>query len=641
LKNMNDTYYSNLANAIVQEDTAREEYDTYMEISWEEFREMRTSWQSKKSEIGVNAGEIATATTDLSTAENTKEQSVNFLSDLTNRCNTKTEEYEKRKMLRANEEAAIAQAIAILNSDDSFNTFGSVDATSTGMTRAPLFAQLLASTQGADIAVRRKVVAELIKQSKSLESKHLAKVASGMISKMGNPFTEVLKMIDDTIALIESEGTDDATEKQWCKWEQKNGTINEGLKTSEIGGLTINIRTYKLGRNTATANIKSAKANLLNYRNSMDTETATRTAALAQFKENLKNLQEAEKILAKALAVLEKYYDWLHAHNGAHTYTENQGFDSGGANIERMAGKSVDELKEACSNMPDCAGFNTDGWLKSSIAEQAEWYEWTGGSLYVKSFNQDRATASQSLIQAQNTPTLMDGVAPAPTPTGQTALGDNDGSVAISGEAASWGDEMKGQRKEGNKVIDMLTFIKSETVKEMNFAIGVEQSSQSSFETVMQGLQTNINTETGNLETYENNLAKNLQDLEEAEEDRKTTEAERAAIQKYLSEIEPRCTFIQTYFILRQKRRKAETRALNNAISELKGTPAFQNAIAEEERVKLGKCADVCDGKFSTAHAECQACIEGVSVYGYCVQNSDAAGCDTALPTGSAASLSR
>jgi len=245
----------------------------------------------------------------------------------------------------------------------------------------------------------------------------------------------------------------------------------------------------------------------------------------------------------------------------------------------------------------------------------------------------DRATAAAAFVQQGNSPV--------PAPTGTVASGENDGSTAITGEAATWGDEMEGQRKEGNNVINMLTFIKSETTKEMNFAIKTEQSSQSSFETVMNSLQTNINTETTNLATYETNLATALQDLEEAEEDRKNTEAEREAIRKYLADIEPRCTFIQTYFKLRTTRRKQETRALNNAITELKGTPAFQNAIAEEERVKLGKCADVCNGSFSTAHATCQACIEGVSVYGYCVQNSDAAGCDTALPTGSAASLTR
>ena len=32
--------------------------------------------------------------------------------------------------------------------------------------------------------------------------------------------------------------------------------------------------------------------------------------------------------------------------------------DSGGSNIERLAGKSVDELKEACSEMAECVGFN-------------------------------------------------------------------------------------------------------------------------------------------------------------------------------------------------------------------------------------------------------------------------------------------
>ena len=49
-------------------------------------------------------------------------------------CADKKVEFEDRKMIRANEEAAIAQAISILNSDEAFDTFGATKAVTEGGT---------------------------------------------------------------------------------------------------------------------------------------------------------------------------------------------------------------------------------------------------------------------------------------------------------------------------------------------------------------------------------------------------------------------------------------------------------------------------------------------------------------------------
>jgi len=61
---------------------------------------------------------------------------------------------------------------------------------------------------------------------------------------------------------------------------------------------------------------------------------------------------------------------------------------------------------------------------------------------------------------------------------------------------------------------------------------------------------------------------------------------------RYLKSIEPGCTFIQTNYETRKQNRGAETDALNNAISLLEGTPAFQAATAAAEREALGKCGE-------------------------------------------------
>merc|ERR1719159_2149234 len=63
-----------------------------------------------------------------------------FLELLIPMCEEKAKEYEERNMFRANEDAAISKAIAILNADAAFDTFGKVDATSTGATSFLQFA---------------------------------------------------------------------------------------------------------------------------------------------------------------------------------------------------------------------------------------------------------------------------------------------------------------------------------------------------------------------------------------------------------------------------------------------------------------------------------------------------------------------
>merc|ERR1719504_374046 len=78
--------------------------------------------------------------------------------------------------------------------------------------------------------------------------------------------------------------------------------------------------------------------------------------------------------------------------------------------------------------------------------------------------------------------------------------------------------------------------------------------------------------------------------------------------------------------------------------TERKEQGDFEGAVtAAAEREALGKCAE--DGQPCApdgpgrGHAECEACLEGVTVYGYCTQNPDAGGCADATATTSADAL--
>merc|ERR1719284_1002897 len=115
---------------------------------------MKESYESKQKLLGGNDKELSSKKSQLAEAEKQKASDEEFLEKLLPMCAEKAKGYENRKVLRANEEVAIAQAISILNSDDAFATFGTVSATSTG---APSFVQLrsVQAHMSGDVQIRK------------------------------------------------------------------------------------------------------------------------------------------------------------------------------------------------------------------------------------------------------------------------------------------------------------------------------------------------------------------------------------------------------------------------------------------------------------------------------------------------------
>merc|ERR1719443_226171 len=406
--------------------------------------------------------------------------------------------------------------------------------------------------------VRKEASVELLKTSHKVHSVRVARIA--MAISEGNPFNKVLEMINKTVSIIEQEETDDVQKKETCKTEQTTNEENKDHKETDIQTLESNINELKVAIEGTQNSIVLATEDLGLNRDSQASTTATRKDAHAVFTETLSNCEDAEKILHKAIEVLQKYYAFLHSHNAEKTYTEHPNKDSGGGNLERLAGLSVEELETACSEKPECVAFTTAGWLKSSLAPEDQWYDWDGegNALYVKMLNG---------VPAYEAPTsLMQGKQP------------------LEGEPDS--EFSSGQGESGNKAIDMLVFIAGETKAEKENAIKDEQANQMSYESEMQALTAAETTLLENIDTYKLDLANQEKQLEETREDLATTEKEHAAIVKYLTEIEPGCEFIKANYETRKQNRDAEISALNEAITLLQESPAYKAAEAKAAEEK-------------------------------------------------------
>merc|ERR1719265_369568 len=333
----------------------------------------------KEDELGGNDESLGTAQENLEGFNTKKGEDEQFLADLTQMCADKTKAYEDRKMVRANEEAAVAQAISILNSDAAFDTFGSTSAASSGATG---FLQINAQT-----SVRRQVQHILTKAARKHKSLKLAKIA---VQVEKNPFAMVINSIKRQIQVIDEEKKKDDDQKAFCDSERTTNDEQIADKNAAIDRLTGDIDSLNDEIDNPETGLKKVLADnqqsLAETKASQAESTSDRQAENAEYQKNIANLVEAQKIIEKAHGVLKKFYDWLKAKQGPHHYDEHSGKDSGGANIKRIPEATTEELEEACSADPACVGFNSNGVLKSAIADESEWYD-NAGSLFVKVYD--------------------------------------------------------------------------------------------------------------------------------------------------------------------------------------------------------------------------------------------------------------
>merc|ERR1719162_463096 len=171
LKNMRDTFKSNLASARASESAGAESHSKFMKVKEDEFNKMKKSYDDKEKVLGENDDAISTKKTSKSEAEASKADDEEFLAKLQNMCAEKTKAFEDRKMVRANEEAAVAEAVSILNSDEVFETMGAVKATTSGASL------LQVRSHHQSTSLREQVQKMLTRAAKSSKSLKLARIA--------------------------------------------------------------------------------------------------------------------------------------------------------------------------------------------------------------------------------------------------------------------------------------------------------------------------------------------------------------------------------------------------------------------------------------------------------------------------------
>jgi len=315
LKNMRDTFKQNLATIRAAEKAAAEAHDKIMKTKEAEFETMKTGYEEGQSKLGDNDDELADLREQLEELKGELEAAEQFLAKLLAMCAKKAKEFEERNMMRANEEAAISKAIAILNSDAAFEAFGKVDATKSGAmslihtkSGAMSFIQIEKHNQLANVRVN--VIKLLEGAARKWKSVKIARIV--LMLQADNPFDTVLEEIDKMIAIIEDEEKADVENKEWCESERAANHEEKESTEREIDTLEETINTLDDAINNPETGlivmIADTEKSIQENHDNQAEQTASRAEENRAYQTNIKNIVVAEELLAKAIDVLKAYY---------------------------------------------------------------------------------------------------------------------------------------------------------------------------------------------------------------------------------------------------------------------------------------------------------------------------------------------
>jgi len=617
LKNMRDTFKRNLKSSRAAEQASAEAFGKLAKEKSDSYEKGRATFDMNTAEIGSSDLALSDKKTARDEAESSLESDNAFLRKLGPMCQEKQKSFEARKMTRANEEAAIAQALSVLNSESAADTLSKVDATkedSSSFLQIARSAKKRQQQHGSD-RDRVREQQHLTRSALHLKSKKLARIAA--LLAQGNPFDKVVDEIVQMIAVIAKEGDADEQQLAWCDSERTETHDQRDQKESHLATVLGQIDSLNSTVNDVETGLKTQLGNLNDelkeLRRDKKFEVKARSDENRIYQQDIMHLQEAQDTLKKATETLKKFYSWMQRRMGAHHYDMYEGRDAAGGNLKRLKGATVDELEEACSQDASCSGFNTAGWLKKTIADESKWYS-NDESLYVKVFDEVAAALVQTRHGRQNDTRHLQAEEPAPPATWEEG-----------GEDAS-------QKSSATDVLGMLERIEADVKEEMASAHKGEEASQHGFEDMMVDLKSQERAHLNNIARIEQLVVDSEADIESTHVDREKTELEHTKLNRYLEQIKPSCDYMVANIDQRRAGREEESAELKQSMEDLKASDAYHELARQAEAEALGHCASRCMPDSKKASAACMACRAKTSVEQYCAANADNPTCPDMTP---------
>merc|ERR1719456_1870048 len=211
LKAMKDEMDKDLGGAVTAEETAAAGFQELAAAKKAEIAAAGAAIESKTKRSGELAVSIVNTEDDIEDTTSELSDTQAFLANLASQCATKKKEWEERSSIRAEEVAAISEAIKILNDDDALDLFKKT-LSLTQETHQMGFLQKKSSV--ASVSRARDLVAALAQ--KSAPHKNQLELIEFSLKAKKVDFSKVIAMIDGMVAVLKEEQKNDDAQKSFC-----------------------------------------------------------------------------------------------------------------------------------------------------------------------------------------------------------------------------------------------------------------------------------------------------------------------------------------------------------------------------------------------------------------------------------------
>jgi hypothetical protein len=291
------------------------------------------SIESKKERVGTLAVEIVKNKDTVEDAAKEAAAARKFAATLEKQCAAKKAEWAAVCKARADELAAIGEAVGILTDDDALDVFKkslpaaalnqlpAVDLHSGFTGHRNMFTGEMSLLQS------KKAPAQRLQKAQALISKTAAsnpsagmgllfftlrsklRLAQKQNAQGAVDFSEIFKMIDEMIAILTKDNTDDLEQKDFCIAELTKTEKEKAATDDKLSSLASSIEEMTDSADQMAEKIKSLTESVASLDKDVSEATEMRKKEHAEFSENLKLSEIAEQLIGKAKNRLQKFYN--------------------------------------------------------------------------------------------------------------------------------------------------------------------------------------------------------------------------------------------------------------------------------------------------------------------------------------------
>lgn len=227
-----------------------------------------------------------------------------FLKDTMKTCTQKEKDFADRQKLRAEEITAIEKAVEILSSPD---VSGSAEKHLPGFVQLSTSLIQIRSIADQDRSPNQVRVAAYLHEQADRLGSHVLSAMSIRVQE--DPFEKVKVMIRDLITKLREEASEETEHKGWCDKELAENKKVRTSRTSAVETLTSEIDALQSSIAKTAQEITDLSTQVADLDKDVASRTQIRQDEKAKNAETIKDSQEAQAAVSRAIVVLQEFYE--------------------------------------------------------------------------------------------------------------------------------------------------------------------------------------------------------------------------------------------------------------------------------------------------------------------------------------------